>query len=202
MVEDGSDRTPDLPNFVSNFPWTEPLLFSSSKNSGDSLAPTDANYGDDLALAFRAIDRFSPFASKCCEFPSGVGFGTAESLSKLAYLIIESVHGANNALLDQKTAKKALEVLITAYDMTTFSPKIYTRFGLVRSKFYDNSFYHSGNGGALVLGDTKYNFSLGYTQNLISANPTHSNGCRSELLTRAVYHVVKNLTNPQPVAKL
>lgn len=134
--------------------------------------------------AFTVVKRFSPWATRHCELPSGIGFGHARALSAAFSLLLDP-HGP---LVRPTVRDQALQPAVEGFDLTLFSYRSYSRAGFFLSAHYPRAFYHMGSGGAMVWGDASHGLSLAYTPSHLLAPSSSAHPSRAERLVRAVYY--------------
>jgi len=169
-------------------------LFSKSKVSStqpDLPEDLSENLPQIIARSFTLVKRFSPWKTRFAELPSAIGFGNARALSKAFSLLVSAARGEKSPFgmfVSQNTAIQAVEKAIEGFDLTGQRHVVFSRAGYFMSEQYPGAFHHSGNGGALVWGDTTTGISLSYTPSNLLGSASHGHGTRSEKLVQAVYY--------------
>ena len=196
-LEDGAPADAAKP--ITSRPCDSFPLFSKTTGTHEPHIPKELE--EDLptiiSRSFTLVKRFSPWKTRFVELPSGIGFGNARALSKAFGLLACAPTSPVERIVGPKTAPKALEKSIEGFDLTFQNHRALTRSGYFMSEEYPSAFYHSGNGGALVWGDTKYGIGLSYTPNHLLGASTHDHGTRAEKLVRAVYFCIAQIESRQ-----
>ena len=133
--------------------------------------------------AFTVVKRFSPWATRHCELPSGIGFGNARALTAAFSLLLDPM----GPLVRPITRDQALQPTVEGFDLTLFSYRTYSRCGFFLSANYPRAFYHMGSGGAIVWGDPSHGLSVAYTPSHLLAPSSAARSSRAERLIQAVY---------------